>query len=372
LNDDKKSVLLVSVNTFYGGGDAHLVNLADLLAADCKLSALVFDPTLARNLRERGIKVHQLSLLPASARALQVFHAMLVLPFILLSARIQVVQVTGSFETLLLPVARLLGSRTISIRHLVPFPGSGTWLSWLRRLFIEVVYGIGTLFANEVVCVSETIALALQERTYKRPRRVIRNWVSSIPPYRSLSGHSGPVRLLFVGRLESHKGLHLLLHALKPLSGYELTVVGDGSGAEELKHLAAGMNVRFEGFQREVSRYYRQADVFVMPSLGPEGLPLVTIEAMSHGLACLLSDLPVHCEVSRAGQVAILFESGNIESLRRQLQPLLQSESERERFGLAAYREVLASYNPEQARIAYLDTFGIVPVPTESGVLSRV
>jgi glycosyltransferase involved in cell wall biosynthesis len=372
LNDYKKSVLLVSVNTFYGGGDAHLVNLVDLLGADCRLSALVFDPTLARNLRDRGIQVHQLCLLPASARALQVFHALFLLPSIILSSRIQVLQVTGSFETLLLPVARLMGCRTVSIRHLVPFPGSGTLLSWLRRLFIEVVYGLGTLFANEVVCVSETIALALQEKTYKRQRRVIRNWVPSIPPCRSLSGHRGPVRLLFVGRLESHKGLHLLLHALKPLTGYELIVVGDGSSTKELKQLATGMNVHFAGFQRDVSRYYRQADVFVMPSLGPEGLPLVTIEAMSHGLACLLSDLPVHCEVSRRGQVAMLFESGNIESLRRQLQPLLESETERERYGSAAYREVLASYSPEHARAAYLDTFGIVPVKTESGVLSRV
>jgi len=372
LNDEKQSVLLVSVNTFYGGGDAHLVNLADLLAADCNLSALVFDPTLAGNLRDRGIKVHQLRLLPASARALQVLHAMLVLPFILLRSRIQVVQVTGSFETLLLPIARLLGARTVSIRHLVPFPGSGTRLSWLRRILIEWVYAFGTLFANEVVCVSETIALALQEQTYKRKRRVIRNWVPAIPPRRSLHGHGAPVRLLFVGRLESHKGLHLLLHALKPMTGYELTVVGDGSGAEQLKQLAAGMNVNFVGFQREVAGYYRRADIFIMPSLGPEGLPLVTIEAMSHGLACLLSDLPVHCEVSRRGQVAMLFESGNIESLGRQLQPLLESEAEREHYGSAAYREVLASYNPEHARIAYLDAFGIVPVKEQPGVLSRV
>lgn len=370
MKNEKTSVLLVSVNTFYGGGDAHLVNLADLLDGDCKLSALVFDPTLARNLGDRGVQVHRLRLLPQSARALQVLHAMFVLPYILVSARIQVVQVTGTLETLMLPLARLFGCRTVSIRHLVPFPGTGTRLSALRRLAIELAYGIGTLFANEVVCVSETIASALRAQTYRRTRRVIRNWVPFMPPRKSFREHSGPVRLLFVGRLESHKGLHLLLHALKSLDGYELTVVGDGSGTEQLKLQAADMNVRFEGFQRDVSRYYRDADIFVMPSLGPEGLPLVTIEAMSHGLACLLSDLPVHCEVSCQGKAAMLFESGNAESLSKQLRSLLESDAERHSYGSSAYREILASYSPEQARAAYLEAFGLGQAKTQPGVLS--
>jgi glycosyltransferase involved in cell wall biosynthesis len=370
VTSDKKSVLLVSVNTFYGGGDAHVANLADLLSDDCNLHALVFDQTLARNLRDQGVKVHQLSLIPRSARALQVLHALFVLPFIILSAQISVVQVTGTLETLLLPLSRALGCKTISIRHLIPFLGAGSWLSRLRRLIIEITYGIGILFANEVVCVSDTIACALRKTTYKKRLRVIRNWVPHVPSMNSRCRHDGPLRLLFVGRLEFHKGLHLLLDALRTINDYELIVVGDGSGMEGLKSLAAGMNVHFEGFQKELAVYYKRADIFVMPSLGPEGLPLVTIEAMSYGLPCVLSDLPVHEEVSRDGEAALLFKSGDGDSLRMQLQYLLDSESERRCYGDRAYREILLRHSPEVARMAYLETFDIGQVESEPRVLS--
>jgi glycosyltransferase involved in cell wall biosynthesis len=356
---DKKSVLLVSVNTFYGGGDAHVANLAHLLNANCNLHALVFDQTLARNLCSQGVQVHQLSLIPHYARALQVLHALFVIPLIILRVNISVVQVTGTIETLLLPIARALGCRTVSVRHLVPFLGKGTWFSRLRRLIIELTYGIGILFANEVVCVSDTVASALEKTTRRKKLRVIRNWVPSVPPKNLRCHITAPLRLLFVGRLEFHKGLHLLLEALKTMAGYELTVVGDGSDAEDLRSLAAGMNVRFEGFQSDMSAYYKQADVFVMPSRGPEGLPLVTIEAMSHGLPCVLSDLPVHREVSRDGEAALLFKSGDSDSLRAQLMHLLESESERMRYGDRAYLEILQRHSPEVARSSYLETFGL-------------
>jgi len=154
------------------------------------------------------------------------------------------------------------------------------------------------------------------------------------------------------------------------MTNYELTVVGDGSQIEELKSLATGMNVHFEGFQQDVSRYYKKADVFVMPSLGPEGLPLVTIEAMSHGLPCLLSDLPVHREVSRQEQVAALFKTGDSDSLRGKLEHLVQNEGERKRYGELAYNEILQSYTEDAARGAFLDAFGIGKADITARMLS--
>jgi glycosyltransferase involved in cell wall biosynthesis len=168
-----------------------------------------------------------------------------------------------------------------------------------------------------------------------------------------------PLRLLFVGRLEFHKGLHLLLQALEDMSGYELTVVGDGSEMAHLRSLAVGKNVLFCGFQSDTSNYYKNADIFVMPSLGPEGLPLVTIEAMSHGLPCVLSDLPVHIEVSQVGSGAILFKSGDAVSLRAKLQVLMDCEHERSRFGDAAYQLVQQKYSPQVAIKAYLNALAI-------------
>jgi glycosyltransferase involved in cell wall biosynthesis len=293
-------------------------------------------------------------------RALQVFHALFLLPFILLKNRIRVIQVTGTIETLLLPVSRLLGCTAISVRHLVPNPGKAGWVGKLRSFAIESVYRFGTLFANHVICVSEAVAREIRKISPSDRVIVIPNWVPSLPPRRARNGIRNPLQILFIGRLEPHKGLHLLLRALQNMSGYRLTVLGEGSELIQLRALADKENVLFCGFVDDPSSYYRNADIFVMPSLGPEGLPLVTIEAMSYGLPCLLSDLPVHEEVSCRGSAALLFESGNADSLRAKLSILINSELERMRFGDAAYQAVLQRYCPQAAAPAYLKAYGLV------------
>jgi glycosyltransferase involved in cell wall biosynthesis len=359
MQPEKKSVLLISVNTFYGGGEVHLLNLARLLEGHCDVHALVFDPTLDQRLRNAGATVHKLSLLPRAARSLQVLHAVFVLPFIIYRSHVRSVVVTGTIETLLLPIARLFGCTSISMRHLVPFLGLGNYLTRFRRLFIEMVYGFGVLFADSVICVSDTVAVQMRRIALHNRILVIPNWVPSVPAKSERSESRLPLRLLFVGRLEANKGLHLLLQALDEMDDYELTVVGDGSEMARLRSLAAGKDVSFAGFQSDVSDYYRNADIFVMPSVGPEGLPLVTIEAMSYRLPCVLSDLPVHVEVSQGGTGAILFKSGDATCLRAKLQRLMECEHERYRVGDAAYQLVLQRHSPQGASKAYVSALAL-------------
>jgi len=141
---------------------------------------------------------------------------------------------------------------------------------------------------------------------------------------------------------------------LDGICNYELTVVGSGPEESKLRQMAEGKNVRFEGFQSDTAKYYRNADVFIMPSLGPEGLPLVTLEAMSHGLPCILSDLPVHVEVSCNGNAASLFKTGNVESLKASLRRLCESDSERRELGARAYQQIQQKYSAAAAREAML------------------
>jgi glycosyltransferase involved in cell wall biosynthesis len=350
-------ILFVSVNTFYGGGETHVENLARMLNGSCSLYAIVFHPVLARNLRAQGVQVYQLSLFPEIGRSLQVLHAFVMLPRVILRHRIRVVQVTGTIEALVLPVARAFGCTAISIRHLVPFLGDGAWHKKLRRLLIEAVYSIAVLGAHRVICVSEAVGRGMRKLTSGKRIAVIPNWVPVMPARKSRQVQKTVIRLLFVGRLERHKGLHLLLEALRGLAGYELMVVGEGPERSTLESLAAGLNVEFCGFHPKPADDYCNADIFIMPSLGPEGLPLVTIEAMSHGLPCILSDLAVHRELSADGAAAMLFRCGDPLDLRSGLRALLNSESERRKYGEAAYEVVLARHSPDVARAAYLSAF---------------
>lgn len=103
---------------------------------------------------------------------------------------------------------------------------------------------------------------------------------------------SRPTRFLFVGRLESWKGVELLLRAWPQViaaTSATLSIVGDGVDGLRLrgiaKELKLGPEVDFAGFvlQPEVAARMRDADVFVLPSLFECG-GAVVLEAMARSM----------------------------------------------------------------------------------------
>jgi len=109
--------------------------------------------------------------------------------------------------------------------------------------------------------------------------------------------HAGDAtRLLFVGRLVPVKAVDLLVRALARLPPeVELTIVGDGPACPALGALAAELGVagrcHFPGWcpHDELDRMFAEAGVFVFPSVRESGGAAV-LEAMSHGLPCLVAD----------------------------------------------------------------------------------
>ncbi len=103
-------------------------------------------------------------------------------------------------------------------------------------------------------------------------------------------------QMLFVGSLIPTKGVNRLLSAWRDVSArhpdWEFVIVGDGCERPRLEAMvadAAMSNVRFEGFQRNPTPYYRAASIFVMSS-DFEGWPMVLGEAMSHGCVPVVYD----------------------------------------------------------------------------------
>lgn len=106
-------------------------------------------------------------------------------------------------------------------------------------------------------------------------------------------------RILFVSRLIERKGLQFIIPQLKTLQEsckktIMLTVVGDGPYREILEKLveAEGVSayVKFVGqkSKSELPDYYKNADVFILPSK-KEGMPNVVLEAMASGLPIVMT-----------------------------------------------------------------------------------
>lgn len=152
------------------------------------------------------------------------------------------------------------------------------------------------------------------------------------PIYNPLTLKPGPrsdgqqKRFLAVGRFSpKHKGFDLLIQAFalyaKNHQDWNLDIVGDGPEKEQLKHMIAenGLEerIKLHPFTNNIQSYYSSASIYVLSSRW-EGMPLVLVEAMSHGLPVIASDIPTCQEV--LGDFGMFFKNGNIQELAQRLE----------------------------------------------------
>ena len=356
LQSVKRRVLLIDLGPQFGGIETYLVSLADLLASDVDLYVLCVLPELRARLESRGVKVIRLPVLCGAWKSLRFLATLLVVPLLLVRYDIHTVQLNGFLDSILLLPARLLGRSAVYTRHGGFEIEFYSWLHQPHKFLARKIARWSVRFTTHVVCVSQAVAESVRPVLPTARYSVIANWISDQKPFQPPANELTPrARVLCASRLEHYKGIHLLLEAAQQLPQLEVTIVGEGTGRAALEEQAAGLtNVRFAGFQRDLRPFYERADIFVMPSMGPEGLPIASLEAMAHGLPCIFSDLPVHREITDDGQGAYLFRVGEADSLLSGLRDLLESPELRCRYAARAHRIVASRYNEGNVREAYL------------------
>ncbi|SFV27668.1 Glycosyltransferase involved in cell wall bisynthesis [Devosia crocina] len=151
--------------------------------------------------------------------------------------------------------------------------------------------------ADCVLGIAPYVSEKLRDLTIKRLEIMSETAILSVPAPVTRPDREQTVRALFVGRLVRTKGAREAIRALALCADLplELDIVGAGPDGEACTELArnAGVldRVRFHGAQPRdsVSRFYRNADIFVFPSYREPG-GNVTLEAMSYGLPVIVCD----------------------------------------------------------------------------------
>lgn len=143
---------------------------------------------------------------------------------------------------------------------------------------------------------------------------------------------------LAVGRMSPlHKGFDILIKAFtlfaKQDKEWRLNIVGDGPEKENLQKLindhGLSDRVTIYPFTKDIQEYYSSASVFVLSSRW-EGFPLVIMEALSHGLPIIASDIPVCREFFNSTDFSILFKNEDFESLSKALCDITNSNQKEE------------------------------------------
>lgn len=145
------------------------------------------------------------------------------------------------------------------------------------------------------------------------------------------------LRLGYVGRINEVKGLHILVSALELIptrDKCELHVFGNPQSPWEETYYSKTLTSYRGGGKivphgkiagQRLSDIFAEMDVLVVPSLVPESFGLVVLEAFSAGWPVIVSDAGALPELVRDRVDGFVVERGNIASLARAIQELLDA-----------------------------------------------
>lgn len=172
----------------------------------------------------------------------------------------------------------------------------------------------------------------------------------------------GPMRLLFVGRLVSQKGLDVLFKALATMKDHKdwsLTIAGEGPLKDELAlvshNLGLADRVTFRGWleRDHLPAVYEDADIFVLPSRD-EGMPNAMLEAMAAGLPVIGSKVAGLDEVVIDGETGFLVTPEDADGLAHALRVAIEDRDQTFKLGQAARARVVDQFSWDRAAASYM------------------
>ena len=312
-----------------GGIETHAEQLCPRLAAlGCRVTVLArapYQPAVA-GATWRGVRLRRLWA-PRHKHLETVVHTLLGVLHAGLVDRPDVLHLQAIGPALWTPLARLLGLRVVLTHH----GADHARQKWgpLARAVLRAGEAAGARFAHEVVAISGGIVADLAH-AHGRAATLIPNGVPAPGPAPD-PGLLSPFGLepgryaLLVGRLVPEKRHLDLIRAFARarLPGWKLALVGaadhaDAHAAQVLQAAAQHAGVVCTGFQQgaALQALYAHAGVFVLPS-SHEGQPIALLEALSHGLPVIASDIAPHRELGLPD--GTLFPLGDIDALAERL-----------------------------------------------------
>lgn len=205
----------------------------------------------------------------------------------------------------------------------------------------------------------------LEKREVDRrwPGLDVRILANAVPPRETTADKPvNPVPvIIFFGRLHESKGLDQIVKACSELktAGYEFQFrcFGDGPMKDEflpqMEH-ALGESFLYGGVVTSSEKYREldKADIFLLPSIYGEGLPMAILEAMAAGCVVVASEMASVAAVIRHGVNGYLIEPRNTEQLVGRLKTLLDDSAGWKPVGDAAAETVRRDFAIE----GYIET----------------
>jgi L-malate glycosyltransferase len=204
-------------------------------------------------------------------------------------------------------------------------------------------------------------------------------YMQDLPPVLNNSrGHT----VLYVGRLVEWKGVDTLIRSMaivtKEIPDSKLTIIGEGPFCDSLQSLVqeAGLagTVRFYGraSDKDLANLYDSAAVFVLPSrnyqgLVMEGLGVVLLEAMSHGVPVIGSNVGGIPDIIIDGETGFLVPEQRPDILAERIVRILANNELQDKFRRNGLIRVQEFFSWEKISIDFSHVYDEILVNAKNG-----
>ena len=199
--------------------------------------------------------------------------------------------------------------------------------TWMEKFSLRRV--------DRMICVSNSLCGYMKELGHKSEKlRVVSNGVAPMESAQPRTASKGVWTIGTMALFRPRKGTEVLLDALKILKdkGTEvnLRAVGPFQTPEyeaevlgQVERLQIGDMIEWTGFQTDVNQQLDLMDLFVLPSLYGEGLPMVVLEEMANAVPVVAANVEGIPEAVRDGVDGLIFDPGNAQDLADKLAALI-------------------------------------------------
>ena len=236
-------------------------------------------------------------------------------------------------------IARIVSARTgVPMVYHVHSPTTQDSTNGWRNRLNGLIERISLVGVNRLITVSESLSShMIRSGTDPDQIVVVPNGVKCLADVPYHNEPKGTWTLGTVALFRPRKGTEFLLKAIAILNERNLSVTLRAVGGFEtpeyeqrLKALAKELKieeqVEWAGFCKDVDAEMAKFDLFVLPSIFGEGLPMVVLEAMACGIPVIGTDVEGVPEAIRDGIEGLIAQASDAESLADSISAVIEGE----------------------------------------------
>jgi glycosyltransferase involved in cell wall biosynthesis len=180
---------------------------------------------------------------------------------------------------------------------------------------------------------------------------MIYNGLYSLPE-RVMPLNERPMVVLTVANLSPRKGyveyLLVIQKLVKIIPDIRFVFLGkdtmNGKVQKMIDELNLSTFVSYEGFQKDISKWYKKSRLFVLPSLWNEGAPTSILEAMSYSIPCIAFSIDGIPELIDTEINGVLLKKGDYLNLEEAIIQLITNNAKAVKQGKEGYKKVSTSF----------------------------